>query len=277
MSVPNVAVIPPVTSAAPVEYSRSAPHDMRYQAPPAPAQTLPAGAPPQAAPAAPQAPPAPQAPAPLPIPPELQGKSAEEQLAEYMRLRNHYEQTARRPLPAPQQDLPAGAPVTPPQGMTAADFWADPVKAMESIVERKLQPVTGNAMMERAMRAKESMKHLPGFQALEQDTLNILQSVDPAALGDPQVWNSAYRMALGAAISEGRSVPGINAPTAPVTTAPSTMAPPANNTFVPAVAGFFSEGTRSSVPASTGLSAAQAAMAAKMNMTPEQYSQWAPK
>jgi len=268
-AMPTPTVLPPTMPAA-----SAPPHDMSYQpsapaaqppvAPP-PTQMQPAGAPVLNDPS---------------LPPELQGKTQAEMIDYYNKLRNYYisNQPTSSPAPAPVVAAPSPAPQPP---VSAADFWADPVSAIQQVVAATMAPVTQTAVQQQVIAARNSVAaQAPGYGELEGRVLEKLQGIPAEQLANPELWKQAYYLAYGEASVSGWRPSAAAQPTAPASApapAPALAQPTVNTQPRPfAPTQFFTEPARPNAGPAAALTPEQQQMAAKLSMSHEDYTKWMP-
>jgi len=133
------------------------------------------------------------------LPPELQGKSAAE-IARYYQQREDRLRAELTPPPAP----PVAPP--PPPGPTNTEFWNDPNRSTERVIETKaltkaeyeqVRRSTGPALI---WAAKASVKEkYPDFARVENEINQIMSKVPEWQHTDPIMWETAYIYAKGQA------------------------------------------------------------------------------
>jgi len=288
VTIPAGVVVSPTQPAAPaptvlpVMPSVSAPpHSLQPEA----AAPAPAAAPPVAPP------PVTAAPAGAPVlndpslPPELQGKTVSQVLEYYNKLRDYYLQTSQVPaapaaaqppaaVPAAPVAAPAPAPA-PAQMPSASDFWADPVAALDKVVQARLAPVTQTALQQQVVAARNAVLQAPGYAELESQVLKKLEGIPAEQLSNPTLWQQAYYLAYGEAAVQGWKPSGA-APTAPAA-APAAQPTINANPRPFAPTHFFTEPARPNAGPTAALTPEQQAMATKLGISHEDYMKWLPQ
>lgn len=136
------------------------------------------------------------------LPPELQGKSAEEVAAYYQKRETLLleEQKRRAQQPPPQPPQPPPTKKTP----TEADFWKDPNAATKTMIQQ--EAVTQEQFNQLTTQVKSSLIAAARMAAAEQhpdwkeystEINEIMNKFDPWARVNQEMWDTAYTFAKG--------------------------------------------------------------------------------
>lgn len=241
------------------------------------------------------------------IPPELRGKSFSEVMGIYGSMRNVVLRvaeggqpiagppTADRGAPAPAA-VPAAPAAPPAPGAPAApskeDFWRDPIGSITAALIPKIderiqaatEPFRQGAVDTTVQRVQQQIStEFPDFAAYEPAVREMLKGAAPEQLANAELWRTAYWVSKGRATAPpaaggGNGTQPPAAPPAPAR--PATPYPPqpvvGGGQPVPNMTSFFSEAPSApnSAVGAASLTPSQLAVAAAMNMSPDQYVAW---
>lgn len=135
------------------------------------------------------------------LPPELQGKSAEEVAAYYQHREQEVQLREQQRREAAARTTPPTPDRTPP---SSADFWTDPAKSTEAMITAKA--VTHEQFNQLTSQVQQGLIGAARITAREahsdwneydSDIRRIMEQFDPWARANSQLWETAYVHAKG--------------------------------------------------------------------------------
>jgi hypothetical protein len=147
------------------------------------------------------------------VPQELVGRTLNDVFTVYNTLRQAYVETQLGPQNQQQQFQQQPQQQQPPQRQQpqqqqtqqqvpaqarASNFWADPEGTIDRLIDKRLQPVTQQAIQQQLTEARNQVaSYIPDFVNYEAGVVARLRGQPAEVLSNPEAWRYAYMIEKG--------------------------------------------------------------------------------